>query len=379
MRFGSALDRFGLHAGVALWILVYAATIALLLDGRIDARPYGVYAAAGARFLAREPLYELVTIDNFQYFPQAAILFSPFSWLGSPWGDLAFRALGWTLLALGVWRVASRLAPARPRAAFFLATCLTVGVGAGGLGNGQANMFVAAVMLLSAADLIDRRYTRAAATLALGLALKPLVIVMALLVGVLHRPMAWRLALALALVFVAPWLVADHAWVVAQYADCVAKLELAGTPEAVDSRRFEDLRGMLSVAGWLMPHGIYLAVRAAAAVGTLALAAWARVRLREPWATTMLTAFAAGYLMVFNARTMSTSYVILASIAAPIAASLILEGRRRVASAIAALIVACSVSHHGVPFVKLWVKPLSALVIASILVALVARRRAQVR
>src|SRR4051812_41593538 len=96
-------------AAVAIWVLPFAAVAFLVGTGLLlqtplcrayvctdkVGRPYPGGAQPGP---GREPLYQLGTIDLFQYFPQAALLFAPFAALGTA-GGVLWRGAGWALLA----------------------------------------------------------------------------------------------------------------------------------------------------------------------------------------------------------------------------------------------------------------------------------------
>jgi len=354
-----------LALAVSIWCATFVVVVSRVLAGQVEAIPFGVYSAAAERWLAHQPLYETQTIDGFQYFPQSAMLFAPFTLLGFTAASVAWRGLWWGLYAFGIWRVAALLAPTRDRRAFLIATCLALGPAVGSLGNGQANLALGALTLHVTADLSGRRWWRATALLALGLALKPLMAVLLLLAWALYRPMVWRLPLALLAVGLAPVLVNDAPYLISQYATCVKKLSMTSTPD----RLFEDLRGVLASLGWLMPHPVFLALRALAALGVLWICWLVRRTIREPQAAVLLAALAAGYLMLFNPRTLASSYVMTSSLAGLFAAAYLFERHR---SAMLALVLACLAwtlnrHWHGFQFIQNWLKPCACLAFLAIL------------
>src|SRR4051812_14422560 len=115
MRFPLRLPRpFGLEPlelALYLWGTTFLIVVALLLAGRAPTLSYRVYEAAGHDWQARHPLYRDGTLEGFQYFPQAALLFSGFARLG-PLGGVLWRASGWVAIAWGLWRIVGGLAPA---------------------------------------------------------------------------------------------------------------------------------------------------------------------------------------------------------------------------------------------------------------------------
>jgi hypothetical protein len=358
------LRTHGRTLAVLIWAGVFAAVISLLLAGRLQTISYGVYAAAGQHWLASQPLYETVTTEGFQYFPTSAMLSVPLAWLGRPLGDVVWRALWWSLYALGIWRLACAVAPTRTRECFLLATCLAVGPATGALSTGQANLAIAALMMHVCVDLTAKRYGRATAVLTFGLALKPLIAVYLLLAWALHRPLRWRLPPACMAMALTPWIVKDGSYVVAQYAACLAKLRVSGSPPGL----YEDMRGLFATLGWLMPHTIYLGLRAVAALAVLALCVRAQRVLREPYAGLLTLAFAESYLMLFNPRTQTTSYAMTASVAALLAASYLLDGNRLAAIRMAIIVLAWSVNYHTFGFIEFWWKPLVCIGFSALLV-----------
>ncbi|MDB4974452.1 MAG: hypothetical protein JWN48_2793 [Myxococcaceae bacterium] len=339
----------------ALWCCVFLVPAVQLLRGRSHAIPYGVYVTAGAHWLARAPLYDLSNIDGFQYFPQAALIFSPLPWLGSPLGDLLFRALGWSTYAWGMFRLARKLNPQNSELAFMLATLLAVGPAVANLVNGQANLLVAALVLHVNAALIERRWWQVSALLAFGIALKPLMVVPLLLTAALYRPTRWRLVSTLMLVIAVPWLFRDHTYVLAQYRGCLAKLRLCADPD----RLFEDLRGLLASVGVSLTARTYTGLRMLAALGVLGFGRWTCARLDEPRAAIVICALSGSYLMLFNPRTLSSSYVLPGAFVALLAAESALTRRWKPTVALVSIAVAWSVNHHVVPWVEYWLRPLA--------------------
>ena len=127
-----------------------------------------------------------------------------------------------------MWRVARQLQPGRAGVCWSLATGFAIISATGSLGNGQANLALAAITLHVTADLVEQRWWRASALLGFGLGLKPLLAVLVLLTWSLYRPLRWRIPLSVAAVFSLPWLLRDRSYVARQFADCLVKLKLCG-------------------------------------------------------------------------------------------------------------------------------------------------------
>jgi hypothetical protein len=352
-------------------------TTLVVFCGVMQAVPYGVYAEAGRHWLHAQPLYDLSNIDGFQYFPQSALIFTPFAWLGTPAGDIAWRAISWFGYACGLWRLARQLAPARARECFLLASGFAVTCASNNLGNGQANLALAALMLHIAADLTERHYARATALLTFGLCLKPLMLVMLLLVWPLERELRWRIPAALIIAVFAPFLLREHAYVVRQYLDSWAKLRLCAAPD----RLFEDLRSLLVTLGLgaKLRDRPFTLLRVVAAGVTLATAFWMRARLPRARFNLFVVALAGTYLMLFNPRTLSSSYTMPMAAAALLEASYLLHRRWAAAAVLSGVLASWTIHPHLFPAAQHCLRPLAALAFSAMLVGevLAFQRRAR--
>jgi hypothetical protein len=360
------VDVASLLVAASIWGVALSVVLTGVLAGRITGVPFETYFAAAERWRAHQPLYETRSIDGFQYFPHSAVLFAPFTLFGARAANVLWRALWWGLYALGIERVAVRLVPERAGIAFLIATCLAVGPALGSLENGQANLALGALSLHVAADLNARRWWRATLLLVGGLALKPLMAPLLLLVWALYRPMAWRLLCALLAAAIAPLLLGDASYWIAQYSACITKLGMTSTP----NRLFEDVRGLFASFGWLMPHPLYFALRSLAAVGALWVCWRARHNLCEPQATVLVAAIAVGYLMLFNPRTLASSYAIASCMAGLLAAAYFFERRPAAALTLALSTLAWTVNRHwlGFGFIQGWLKPGACLAFDGLLI-----------
>jgi hypothetical protein len=162
----------------------------------------------------------------------------------------------------------------------------------------------------------------------------------------------------------------------AQYSDCVAKLHRCSTP----NRLFEDVRGMFASVGWLLPHTSYLVLRLVVAFGVLGLGWYVRRYVREPFASFFIAAFAANYLMLFNPRTLSTSYVMTVSYAALLTACHAMQRRRRATLGMCAVVLGWTVSYRtsGLGFIQHWLRPLDCVVFCAALLQQVAAQTSRV-
>ena len=367
---GPAADR----AAWGLWILllIVVTVLVALQPGRRSVTP--TYVQAVRFWWAGWNIYDS-SVYGFLYPPQFAVLYTPFAKAPVPLGDVLWRWLNLGLFVSGLARLA-RTAPhpvGREAGRFALLTLLAFPACLSSARNGQVNMTEAALMAHAAVALAAARAWPATASLALGIALKPVALVMAALAAVTRLGLAWRLLAAGLGVFLLPFAAAPPAYVWRQYAGFVEKMRLSSVP-GVDA--FSDLGGLLLSAGLRVPDASLLPVRAAAAVLILAAWLWASRRFAEPERSHTLFALAAVYVTVFNPRTETNGYVMLA----PAVGLFALHARAAGASRAVALLalVAIGLGADNYPAHRQtdhWLKPALGLVFLAWLLARIARAR----
>jgi hypothetical protein len=293
------------------------------------------YRGAALRWVAGEPLYTAVD-HGFIYLPQAAVLFVPFAALPPRVGDVVWRLVTISVFALGVQRLAALAERDSGQSLFLTMTWVCVPLVLAAAVNGQSTLLVTGMMLLATEDVVDGRWSRAAAWMALGLAVKPLMTPLLLLSAALHPPLRSRLALGLAALFLAPFLLQRPAYVSDAYAQWAALVGRGATGDVPG--HWADLYGMLGVAGIAVPGPLRMAGRGVALVGALALCAVASRRRTPAQAGVLLFVFSACYLMLFNPRTELNTYAALApAVAVLFAQAWIVDGRRLAAAGLIAV------------------------------------------
>lgn len=331
----------------------------------LDSNECLTYAQATHNWWAHQALYQLSNIDGYLYLPQAAILYTPFARLGHPVGDVIWRFAGLSVFCVGLWRLANLLMPSKVNRVFAVATLLSFAPAFNSLRNAQVNLPLAGLMMHTAVDLAQKRWWRAGTWLTLGLALKPIMIVMLLLAGACYRPMILRLLACLAVLAILPFACASPQYSCAQLYMFCEKLFLAAQPD----RLFSDLRSLIGWMGYLIPMPIYCVMQTLAALAALGVTLIAFRRWREPAAAVFLLALSACYLMLFNPRTEGNSYVILTPLLAVPAGILFVQNRRRpVAWVLAALTVLLTGNLWGYQLTVHWMKPLACIVFVALLV-----------
>lgn len=304
-------------------------------------------------------------IWGFLYLPQSVLLFTPFAYLPNPLDEALWRLFGLVLFAFGLRRMAALASsPERRGVLFAMATLLVLPSLWSSARNGQTNLHLAGLLLHAGVDLAERRWWRAAALLWLGMLAKPIALAPILLVGALYRSMRLRLVAGLVAFAALPFLHPDWGYVVRQYG--LAFEKLSGAMETVGVMH-DDILGALEWQGVDMPLALRTTIRAVAAVGTLLLC-WAALRRSgRRHAAFLLTTFAAGYLVLFNARTETNSYVLFVAFPALLAAlAWWVRPDRRSAVLLTLACLALGADNYGRWFYGLtvpWIKPLAATLV----------------
>jgi hypothetical protein len=355
-----------------IWVLVF-----LVIGGDVIRRPHShtttpTYRLASAQWWAGQDPYSYRNHDGFLYFPQAAILFTPFTWGPPLLGDLLWRAANFGLFAYAIIRLQAFFLERKDgntERTFLFLTLLAVPSSFASLRNAQFDLPLAALSILAAAEIALSRWNAATFWLCLAVALKPLAVVPMLLFGSIYfRTLTWRLAAGLAITFALPFLRWHPGFTAHEYVRCAQTLAWA---TQANEARYSDLGALLSRVDVHPPYWMKTAARLAAALGFFGLGLVAIRRLDRVGAAWLIGALSADYLMLFNPRTETCSYVFLGPFLASAAlACLGIPARRRLgwALVLGALGCACDAIPvvHGLT--DRWLKPLIALLFLLVLI-----------
>lgn len=352
--------RRALFIGVGLWVLfalIVGTIVAIQPDKRTVTPEYR--QASEKWWGGTESPYNMSQV-GYLYLPQAAILYTPFQILPKRVGEPLWRWAGIALLATGLWRVASLIRPNQQARLFLWATLLVIPTALSSARNGQVNLPLAGLMLLSVSALAGARWNKATLWLLLAVMLKPIALAPALLAAVCYASLRLRLLSGFLICLGAAYFHPDAAYVTGEYRHFWAKFMLAGQPANQD---FSDFFGMLWHWGIHPTPTVISALRALAALIALLLSL--RV-MRLFKGQHSLQAFgvmllAAIYLMLFNPRTEENSYVILAGFIALLAGREVLAGASRTGLLLSLFCLALAVENYGYPIfplTKIWFKPL---------------------
>jgi hypothetical protein len=322
-----------------------------------------LFAQSSQNWWTGQALYFMRSIDGFLYFPQFAIIYTPFAALGNP------------IYLAGLWRLAKLLSPKNAALVFAFGSFAALAPTIASIRCGQANLHIAGFLLNITVELARRKWSIAALYLLVALAVKPIIFVALLLSAAIYRPMRWRLALGLAIFLLVPFATQNPHYVWNQYSVCYSKLRMAALPY----RPFCDLRGIFW-AIWVIPQNVLTVIQMIAAIATLALCLLASRWWQEPARSVFVAAFGACYLMLFNPRTESNSYVILSAIFAIPAAVLLLDDLRPFPGIILIVIGICfSCDGWAYHQTEPWLKPLTCAVLIGFLIVELFRRDAHRR
>lgn len=256
---------------------------------------------------------------GFLYFPQAAFLFTPFNVVPPLAGDILWRAAVFGLFIYALVRL-HRFFLAQKNGSdartFLLLAVLAVPSAFASLRNAQFDLPLAALFVLATAEIASARWLAATAWMCLALALKPLAVVPLLLFGALYWQLIPRLAIGVLIVLALPFLHWNPAFVATEYVRCFDTLVWA---TKADEPKYSDLAALLSHVGYTAPDLLKTVVRVFFAFIYLGLGALAVRRLSHRDAAWTIGALSVDYLMLFNPRTETCSYVFLGPFIASLA------------------------------------------------------------
>ena len=331
----SLAARLGVILSIGLVVIVAGMVIADPIHRSVSAG----YLEAAIRFRQGEPLYNPEASSGFLYLPAFAVAYLPLSVLGFTLGDLVWRAATLALLAFAMLRVVRRLEPKNEQLEILGLALLIALVGAAGaVRNGQSTILLLSTTLLAFDAAYDRKFAKAAAWVTLAVLAKPLGIVVWLLIGG-TRPAAlpWLLGF-LTVALAAPYAVADPAYVNAQYVEFIEVL-LNISPEQGKVAAWTDFMAIFRALDLAIDQEVAYAIRAIAAVLTFA-AVLILTRRRDYLTAAMFPAtLACSYMLLFNPRAETNTYMLMAVPFGLLAAYMLRETKHIAAGR--AVVIAC--------------------------------------
>jgi len=314
-----------LRAALLIWF-VYGLLFAIIVAvDPVNRTVTHEYRGAAMGWWAGQPIYEMGE-GGYLYLPQAGILYTPYALLPLRVGEPLWRITGIALFGWSIWRLCGAYAGSRRSLWFLVATVAAIPPSFASARNGQANLAMAALMAFAAVDLGRALWMRGAGALLLTVVLKPLGLVPCLLAaGCYPRRLILPFAVGFVLLGAASYVHFDPSYVTQQYADFVAKMQIARAPLV---HNYCDVQGLIRTLGFNPPKSLMTGIQAVAALLTF-LVAWMAVRRYDAARGAFVCmALASLYLLLFNPRTETNSYVLIAPFAGLLVASAAVGTRR---------------------------------------------------
>lgn len=247
---------------------------------------------------------------GFLYFPQFIILFTPFNLIRPHvLGEILWRLAGFSLFVGVLWRLQGMLKKKtlRPDWVFLALTLLAVPASLASIHNGQTNLPLSAVLVLSALSLREERWWWAAAFLTVCMILKPIGLAPWLLAFAVFPRIRTPLLACLVIFLAIGFAHADFSYATARWRRCLGKIFDSYRPENL---RVSDLFGILGKVGISVSIVLESVIRATASLSALAFVFWKYRRggsLNASWGLWVATVL---IFTVFNPRAETNSYVL---------------------------------------------------------------------
>jgi hypothetical protein len=308
---------FQRHAWIG-WIGwgVFVAVALARIHPRRFASTFTYYLEAAERLSTGEQVYDPAKLGDFLYFPLTLLLYVPFTLLDRVTAAAIATTIGAGFFTWACVMLMRALAPPERPAMDALALAglvLLINVPAAWFNFKavQAQVPMTAAMLAACAAMVHSRWVGASLWLFVAITMKPLAIVMLLLCAVLVREMRWMLVAAIAALLVLPFVFLDWSYLVEQYRGLGLKLWHIATAPSEDWPYQADMSTMLRAMGVSLPAAGALAIRLAAALGTLALAWHVRRNCGARGFAFAVLMLAGCYINLFGPRNEFLSFIVL--------------------------------------------------------------------
>jgi len=309
------------------WAVLFLATSAIILHDS-SRSIFPIYQYAALAWFKGQQIYEMSGIGGFTYFPQAAILFTPFALLPSAAGEMAWRLVSIGAIAFALRSFGSLVAERSGKNLFPLMTLVAIPIVWDCARNGQATLLMTAVMLMAVVDVARLHWWRATLWLALAVAIKPLAIVLVLLIAAINRPMTSRALFGMVLLALFPFLTQRPGYVIEQYVTCLQNMAISAHVGVAAHGWTSPFTALRAVTGIDVPEKLQTLMRLAGALGTLVLCYVSRRRHDAATSAIFLFSLAALYVMLFSPRTENNTYAMLGpALALFLARAVKIEGR----------------------------------------------------
>jgi len=299
------------YVAATLWALILVVVCCRVIVSPYGSSVYPIYADAARNWLAGLDLYG--EGSGYRYSPLVAILLVPLSLVPDVLGGVLWRLLNaGTFLGALAWWSRSALPVSltqNQRAVLFL---LIAPLSIGCLNNGQSNPLVLGLLLAAVSGVAGQRWNLTSLCLALASLFKIYPIALGLLLVALYpRHLLGRLALALSLGLLLPFLFQQPSYVATQYSGWLHHLRTDDRHDLPLDLTYRDVRLLCRV--WLEPlsPATYVALQVLAGAGIAGLCLAARRRLQASLLAVVL-GLGCCWMTLFGPATESCTYILLA-------------------------------------------------------------------
>jgi len=300
--------------GWAFW-----AAFCILAVARVPLRRFGpglsIYLEAANKFWNERQIYDLTTIGEYLYWPISLVPLRPLlaaDQVVSAGVLTVLFALVLTWASIALMRALvppEQYANAVPLAGILL--MINISAVWFNFKYVQAQVLMTAGMMLACAAMIRKERHWASFWLFISAAVKPLSLVMILLYIALQPRMRMGLVLVVVMCLALPFAFVDAGYLAGQYEAWIKKLWLLNTARPVDWEAQADFASMLDSLHIQLPPLVALAIRLAAALGTLALA-WRVTKVEGSKASALAIVLLSGcYITLFSPRNEYLSFLVL--------------------------------------------------------------------
>ncbi|HVV68355.1 MAG TPA: glycosyltransferase family 87 protein [Gammaproteobacteria bacterium] len=307
-----------------LWI-IFTIGICILITATGNSHTVSLnYWLAGNHWLQGKPLYSLKGA-GFIYFPQSAILYTPLALLPFALSEICWRVISLAVFALGLNCFASMLKHSafnqvrigtsyqyiKSQGFFFLLlTIITLPLAFSSARNGQMHLVLCGMLLGALYKFSLRQWWKSAGLLLIAFALKPTAIVLLLMLGALYWAMGWRLFVGLLALVLLPFFTQSSSYVWHQYTNSIMSFQM--TVEGGSYGNWAQVFNALSQFGLVMSQNLQTVIRLILAVGIFCLGYLIKRRYSLNEVALWIFVLSICYLLLFNPRTESNGYFMLA-------------------------------------------------------------------
>jgi glycosyl transferase family 87 len=309
----SRTDNILKRLAIGAWLL-----FALIISVKVSLYPYAqtvydLYDRAGDHWLQGESAYT----DNagYRYTPGTTVLFIPFSLIPYRFGGVVWRLASLLVLlgGLSYWlRAVHAGVPRWPRGARACLWLILLPLCIPSVNNGQANVLVIGLVLLTMAAAARERWNVSAVCAVLAGLLKVYPLAAGMLLAVVYpRRFGTRFAIALALGLAAPFLCQYPDFVLGEYRAWWSTLMADKRMFGPIQEGYRDLWSLLRLSGVPITYGVYLCIQlglGAVAAG-LCLAA-RRLALPRSQLLTMVTTQSVCWMLLCGPATEECTFIL---------------------------------------------------------------------